>query len=83
MHPLQVVMLYCGLGLSLRSCAGEITQLMGYLSDSAIKIRLSTCSPWVKALLAGVFDLINVTLQQVEVTTDKKGGNLGHYGLKS
>lgn len=34
---LQVVMLYCGLDLSLRSCAGEVAQLQGYLSDTALK----------------------------------------------
>lgn len=34
---LQLVMLYCGLDLSLRSCAGEVAQLQGYLSDTAVK----------------------------------------------
>lgn len=117
---LQLVMLYCGLDLSLRSCAGEIAQLQGYLSDTAVKKRLSACVPWVKAMLAGVFelesivdngslrfividgstvqepgatatsyrlhiaiDLINLTLQQVELTSDKQGENLGHYTLNS
>lgn len=120
MQLLQVVMLYCGLDLSLRSCAGEIAQLQGYLSDTAVKKRLSACVPWVKAMLAGVFDLesivdngslrfividgstvqepgakqtsyrlhiaidlINLTLQQVEVTTDKQGENLDHYTLET
>lgn len=120
MQLLQVVMLYCGLDLSLRSCAGEIAQLQGYLSDTAVKKRLSACVPWVKAMLAGMFDLealvdngslrfividgstvqepgatatsyrlhiaidlINLTLQQVEVTSDKQGENLGHYTLES
>jgi len=34
---LELVMLYCGLDLSLRSCAGEIAHLQGYLSDTAVK----------------------------------------------
>jgi len=54
---LQLVMLYCGLDLSLRSCAGEIAMMQGYLSDTAVKKRLEACVPWVKALLSGVFGL--------------------------
>ena len=34
---LQLVLLYCGLDLSLRSCAGEVSQLQGYLSDMGVK----------------------------------------------
>ena len=34
---LELVMLYCGLDLSLSSCAGEIAHLQGYLSDTAVK----------------------------------------------
>ena len=34
---LQLVLLYCGLDLSLRSCAGQVAQLQGYLSDTAVK----------------------------------------------
>ncbi len=34
---LQLVLLYCGLVLSQRSCAGEIAQLQGYLSDMGVK----------------------------------------------
>ena len=34
---LQLVMLYCGLDLSLRSCAAEVAQFQGYLSDTAVK----------------------------------------------
>ncbi|WP_245395032.1 hypothetical protein [methane-oxidizing endosymbiont of Gigantopelta aegis] len=34
---LQLVMLYCGLDFSLRSCAGEVAHLQGYLSDTAVK----------------------------------------------
>ncbi len=117
---LQLVMLYCGLDLSLRSCAGEVAQLQGYLSDTAVKKRLAACVPWVKSLLAGVFgleqvvdsgslrfividgstvqepgatattyrlhvavDLVNLTLRQVEVTTDKEGERLDHYALEA
>ena len=54
---LQLVMLYCGLDLSLRSCAGEIAMMQGYLSDTAVKKRLEACVPWIKALLSGVFGL--------------------------
>ena len=38
---LQLVLLYCGLVLSQRSCAGEIAQLQGYLSDG----RKKDCKP--------------------------------------
>ena len=34
---LQLVLAYCGLDLSLRSCAGEVAQVQGYLSDTAVK----------------------------------------------
>jgi hypothetical protein len=34
---LQLVMAYCGLDLSLRSCAGEFAHMQGYLSDTAVK----------------------------------------------
>ena len=34
---LQVVLLYCGVDLSLRSCAGQLSQHQGYVSDTAIK----------------------------------------------
>lgn len=34
---LELVMLYCGLDLSLRSCAGEIAHMQGYLSDMGVK----------------------------------------------
>lgn len=115
---LQLVMLYCGLDLSLRSCAGEWAHQQGYISDEGVKKRLSACVPWVKALLSGVFglenvvnsgslrfividgstvqepgakettyrlhiaiDLINLSIRQVEVTTDKVGENLDHYQL--
>ena len=34
---LQLMLLYCGMDMSLRSCAGQIAQLQGYLSDTAVK----------------------------------------------
>jgi len=34
---LQLVMLYCGLDLSLRSCASKFSQMQGYLSDTGVK----------------------------------------------
>ncbi len=34
---LELVMLYCGMDLSLRGCAGEIAHMQGYLSDTAVK----------------------------------------------
>lgn len=34
---LQLVMLYCGLDLSLRSCAGELAHHQGYISDTSVK----------------------------------------------
>lgn len=34
---LQLIMLYCGLDLSLRSCAGEVAKMQGYLSDMGVK----------------------------------------------
>jgi len=52
---LEVVMLYCGMDFSLRSCAGQIAQMQGYISDTAVNDRLEACVPWVKALLCSVF----------------------------
>ncbi|HPE62352.1 MAG: hypothetical protein KDI15_12210 [Thiothrix sp.] len=42
---LELVMLYCGLDLSLRSCAGEIAHRQGYLSDTAVKKDWRPVSP--------------------------------------
>ncbi len=50
---LQWVMLHCGLDLSLRSCAGEVSHYQGYISDTGVK-KWATCVPWVKSLLSGV-----------------------------
>lgn len=54
---LQLVLLYCGLDLSLRSCAGEMAKFQGYLSDTAIMKRLKACVAWIKSLLKSVFGL--------------------------
>lgn len=54
---LQLVMLYCGLDFSLRTCAGKMAEMQGYLSDTAVKNRLAACVPWVKVLLTAVFGL--------------------------
>lgn len=54
---LQLVMLYCGLDFSLRSCAGKFAEMQGYLSDTAVKKRLLACVSWVKAMLTAVFGL--------------------------
>lgn len=42
---LELVMLYCGLDLSLRSCAGEIAHRQGYLSDMGVKKDYQPASP--------------------------------------
>lgn len=54
---LQLVLLYCGLDLSLRNCAGEIAKLQGYLSDRAVTKRLAACVAWIKSLLKSLFGL--------------------------
>ncbi len=54
---LQLVLLYCGLDLSLLSCAGEIAKLQSYLSDTAVTKRLAACVAWIKSLLKRVFGL--------------------------
>lgn len=41
---LQLVLAYCGLDWSLHSCAGEVAQMQGYLSDTAVKKTRSLCS---------------------------------------
>jgi len=55
LHLLEIVMLYCGMDYSLRSCAGQIAQMQGYISDTAVSDRLEACVPWVKAMLGSVF----------------------------
>jgi hypothetical protein len=48
---LQVVMLYCGLGQALRTCAGSFSLLEERITDTAVHRRLRACGPWLKALL--------------------------------
>lgn len=57
---LEVVMLYCGMDFSLRSCAGQISQMQGYISDTSVNDRLEACVPWVKAMLVDVFGFESV-----------------------
>ena len=47
---LQVVMLYCGVDLSLRGAAGIVTLLEERMTDTAIHKRLKACGPWLKAM---------------------------------
>lgn len=47
---LQVVMLYCGVDLSLRGTAGMVTLLQEQITDTAIHQRLKACGPWLKAM---------------------------------
>lgn len=42
---LQLVMLYCGLDLSLRSCAGEMAHHQGAISDTSVKKDWQRVSP--------------------------------------
>lgn len=48
---LQVVLLYCGLDLSLRETAGVLTLLGTTISDQAIKERLDGCQVWLSVVL--------------------------------
>lgn len=53
-HLLWLVMAYCGLDHSLRSCAGKLTEQVGYVCDMAVFKRLTACLPWLKALTTQV-----------------------------
>ena len=53
-------MLYCGMDFSLRSCAGQISQMQGYISDTSVNDRLEACVPWVKAMMVDVFGFESV-----------------------
>jgi hypothetical protein len=66
---LQVILLYCGLDLSLRGCAGQIAQSQGYVSDTAVKKGWrrvcrgsSRCWPvslgWGRLFSAGIYGLL-------------------------
>jgi hypothetical protein len=54
---LHLIMLYCGLDFSLRTCAATFAQTHQQLSDEAVKKRLQRCVPWLKSLLADVLGL--------------------------
>lgn len=47
----QMVLLYCGLDLSLRATAGTLTLLGTSISDQAVSDRLSGCVGWLSHLL--------------------------------
>jgi len=47
---LQVVLLYCGVDLSLRGTAGVVTLVQDRISDTAIHKRLRACGPWLKVM---------------------------------
>ena len=53
----EVILLYCGLDLSLRECAGKISEHQGYISDTGVQKRLKACVPWVKAILSKLFGM--------------------------
>lgn len=50
----KLVMNYCCLDYSLRTCAGIMALTMGSISDTAIMSRLLPCMPWLKTLLSKV-----------------------------
>lgn len=54
---LHLIMLYCGLDFSLRTCAATFAQAHQQLSDEAVKKRLERCVPWLKYLLGSVLGL--------------------------
>jgi len=53
---LQVVMLYCGVDLSLRGTAGIVTLLEERISDTVIHKRLKACGPWLKAMCQHLYE---------------------------
>lgn len=57
---LHLIMLYCGLDFSLRTCAATFAQTHQALSDEAVKKRLERCVPWLKYMLGGVLGLHRV-----------------------
>jgi len=48
---LRIVLLYCGLDLSFREVAGNLTMLDQCITDESVRKRLKACQPWIKALL--------------------------------
>jgi len=49
---LRLVFLYCGLDLSFREVAGNLTMLDERITDEAVRKRLKACQPWIKASLS-------------------------------
>jgi Transposase DDE domain len=56
---LQLVMLYCGKDLSLRSCSSEVAQYYGHFSDMAVKKKLEKCGLWLQELIQGTLQSSN------------------------
>jgi len=50
----ELVMSYCCLDYSLRTCAGHMAVNKTALSDTAVMKRLLPCLPWLKSLLSSV-----------------------------
>ena len=115
----KLLMLYCGVDLSLRSCAGKFAQTYSSITEEAVKKRLNSCVDWLKILLKEVLssdnnhtegdlrfiavdgstiqepgakqisyrlhlgiDLLNLSMTDAVVTTDKVGEKLQHYQLR-
>lgn len=57
---LRMVLLYCGLDLSFREVASNMTLLDERITDEAVRKRLKACQPWVKALLSNMLDSKNL-----------------------
>jgi hypothetical protein len=55
-----MVLLYCGLDLSFREVASNMTLLDERITDEAVRKRLKACQPWVKALLSKMLDSKNL-----------------------
>ena len=49
---LRLVFLYCGLDLSFREVAGNLTMLDERITDEAVRKRLKACQPWIKASIS-------------------------------
>ena len=85
---LQLIMLYCGLDFSLRTCAATFAQAHEQLSDEAVKKRLQRCVPWLKYLLTSVLGLNRIrhdgSLRLIVVdgsTVQERGATTSSYRL--
>lgn len=85
---LHLIMLYCGLDFSLRTCAATFAQSQQQLSDEAVKKRLQRCVPWLKYLLTHVLGLHRIrhdgSLRFIVVdgsTIQERGATTSSYRL--